>query len=89
MNGARAVEYVVIRVSDGEVPDGLILRTDNAPQYISQQFRRAMNILGIKLEYIQERTPEDNGNIESFHASLKTDHRDASVGIESAFNDYK
>ena len=38
-----------------------------------QQFRRSMNLMGISLEYIQKHTPEDNGNIESFHASLKTD----------------
>ncbi|MEM4067990.1 MAG: hypothetical protein QXV17_14145 [Candidatus Micrarchaeaceae archaeon] len=51
MNAVRAVEYVVIRVFDGKVPDGLILRTDISPN-ISQQFRKAMNILGIRLEYI-------------------------------------
>jgi transposase InsO family protein len=93
----RAVEDAVLRAFDGEVPDGLILRTDNGPQYISQQFRSSMNLLGISLEYIQKHTPEDNGNIESFHSSLKTDYvwpyefsgyREASVAIENAFKDY-
>ena len=31
-----------------------------------------MKLLGIKLEYIQKHTPEDNGDIESFHNSIKT-----------------
>ncbi len=31
-----------------------------------------MKLLGIRLEYIQNHTPEDNGNIESFHNSIKT-----------------
>ena len=93
----RAVEDAVLRAFDGEVPDELVLRVDNGPQYISQQFRSAMNLLGIHIEYIQKHTPEDNGNIESFHASLKTDYvwpfefsdyREASSAIELAFNDY-
>ncbi|MEM3830174.1 MAG: hypothetical protein QXP36_13315 [Conexivisphaerales archaeon] len=36
------MEYVVMRIFDGKVPDGLVLRTDNGPQYISQQFRKAI-----------------------------------------------
>ena len=50
-----------------------------------------------KEEYIEKRTPEDNGNIESFHNSLKTDYiwpfefrdyNEASAAIENAFKDY-
>ena len=33
-----------------------------------------MKLLGIKLEYILKHTPEDNGDIESFHNSIKTDY---------------
>ena len=54
-------------------------------------------MLGIKLEYIQKHTSADNGNIESFHNSIKTyylwpneisDFREASSMIEEAFTDY-
>ncbi|MEM3828760.1 MAG: hypothetical protein QXP36_06065 [Conexivisphaerales archaeon] len=41
MNAVRAMGYVVIRVFDREVPDGLILRTDISPN-ISQHFRKAI-----------------------------------------------
>ena len=56
-----------------------------------------MKILGIKSEYIQKHTPEDNGDIESFHNSLKTDYiwvndletfQDAEKLMEYAFTDY-
>ena len=56
-----------------------------------------MKLLGIKLEYIQKHTPEDNGNIESFHNSIKTDYiwpnefrdfHDASIAVGKAFTDY-
>ena len=75
----------------------LILRTDNGPQYISREFRESMKLLGIKSEYIQKHTPEDNGDIESFHNSLKTDYiwvndletfQDAENLMEHAFIDY-
>ena len=59
---------------NGTVPEGLVLRTDNGPRYISHEFRNAMRLLGIKLEYIQKHTPEDNGDVESFHNSIKTDY---------------
>ena len=56
-----------------------------------------MKILGIRSEYIQKHTPEDNGDIESFHNSLKTDYiwvndletfEDAGKLMEYAFTDY-
>ena len=74
-----------------------MLRTDNGPQYISGEFKSSMKIMGIGQEYIQKHTPEDNGDIESFHNSLKTDYiwnsdierfDDAVKLMEYAFNDY-
>ncbi|MEM3845808.1 MAG: hypothetical protein QXU98_08910 [Candidatus Parvarchaeota archaeon] len=47
----RTVGDAVMRIFDCEVHGGLILRIDISPN-ISQQFRKAMNILGIKLQYI-------------------------------------
>jgi transposase InsO family protein len=92
-----AVEDAVMRAFGGDVPEGLVLRTDNGPQYIARQFRSSMNLLGISLEYIQKHTPEDNGNIESLHNSIKTDYvwtddfidfNDADVKLSKAFIDY-
>ena len=79
------------------VPHKLILRTDNAPQYVANAFKHSMKILGIGQEYIRKHTPEDNGNIESFHSSLKTDYvwvtdletfEDAEKLMKYAFTDY-
>ena len=90
----RSVENAVLMAFNGTVPEGLVLRTDNGPQYISHEFRSAMKLLGIKLEYIQKHTPEDHGNIESFHNSTKTDYiwpnefmdfHDAPIAIGNAF----
>ncbi len=93
----RAVEKAyAIRFPDVKLVH-LVLRTDNGPQYISREFRESMKLLGIKSEYIQKHTPEDNGDIESFHNSLKTDYIwpndletfvDAGKLMEHAFTDY-
>lgn len=52
-----SVEDAVMRTFDGDVPECLILRVDNGPQYQSWNFRRAMKLLGMRLEYIQKHTP--------------------------------
>ena len=93
----RAVEKAcAVRFPHGGMHN-LILRTDNGPQYVSREFRETMKLLGIRSEYIQKHTPEDNGDIESFHNSLKTDYiwvndletfEDARKLMESAFSDY-
>jgi len=93
----RSVENAVLLAFNGSVPKGLVLRTDSGPQYISKEFRSAMKILIINLEYIQKHTPEDNEDIESFHNSIKSDYiwpnelrdfHEASIKIEKAFTDY-
>ena len=77
--------------------NNLVLRTDNGRQYIAMEFKAPVRLLNIPHEYIGKQTPEDNGDIESFHNSLKTDYiwqndlesyEDANELIEYAFNDY-
>ena len=36
----RSVENAVLLAFNGSVPKGLVLRTDNGPQYISREFRK-------------------------------------------------
>ncbi|MDA4131707.1 MAG: IS3 family transposase [Thaumarchaeota archaeon] len=73
------------------------LRADNGPQYTSKVFRESMQVLGLKLEHIMYRTPEQNGAIESFHRTLKKEYvwpyefesfQDAEKAVEAAFVDY-
>ena len=52
----------------------LRIRTDNGSQYTSNDFRRAVSVLGIRHEFIWKNTPEQNGHIESFHKTLKKEY---------------
>ena len=89
-------EAYAIRYSNSNLSN-LVLRTDNGTQYIAKSFKAPVQLLNIKHEYIKKQTPEDNGDIESFHNSLKTDYiwqndlegyEDAKELMEYAFNDY-
>ncbi|MDG7036563.1 MAG: transposase [Nitrososphaerota archaeon] len=75
----------------------VILRVDNGPQYASNTFRRSAKALVAKLEFIAYRTPEQNGNIESFHGRFKREYvwpqdlntfQEANTAIADAFIDY-
>ena len=76
---------------------GLRLRTDNGPQYVSRKFREAIPALGIRQEFIWKHTPEQNWHIESFYETLKREYvwphefarfRDAEMVLARAFADY-
>jgi len=46
------------------------IRTDNGSQFIAALFREHLKTAEITNEYIQPATPQQNGHIESFHATL-------------------
>ena len=93
----KAVDDSIIRKFNGKVPDNITLRTDNGSQYISREFNEYLKLLRISHEYIEKETPEENGDIESFHNSIKTEYiwvneisnfNDGKIIIENAFQDY-
>ena len=90
-------EAYAIRYNNSNL-NNLVLRTDNGPQYIAKSFKEIVRLLNIPYEYIEKQTPEDNGDIESFHNSLKTDYiwlndlesyEDAKELMEYASKDYR
>ncbi len=52
---------------------GLIIRSDNGPQYVSHLFGEACNELHIEHERIPTKCPNKNAHIESFHRILEDD----------------
>ena len=53
----------------------LRIRTDNDNQYTSNDFRKAVQALGIgKHEFIWKNTPGQNGHVESFYKTLKKEY---------------
>ena len=93
----NAVMDSIIRHLRNTMPENFTLRTDNGPQFISDKFNKILKHMNIKHEYIEKETPAENGDIESFHNSIKTDYiwineinnfNEGKIIIENAFYDY-
>ena len=93
-----AVQSVLKAVLSVKDISHLRLRTDNDTQYSSsREFKKSMQTLGIRHEFIWKNTPEQNGHVESFHETLKREYvwphefarlQDAEVVLAKAFVDY-
>lgn len=77
MKASRVVELVNLLLKDWLIPWNIdpkqtkvCIRTDNGSQFIAALFRQHLLQANISNEYIQPATPEQNGHIESFHATL-------------------
>ena len=68
------VEDAVMSTFPSGRADGLRLKTDGGSQFTSTTFREVCGLLGITLEAIRKRKPEDNGMIESLHGHFKNDY---------------
>lgn len=52
---------------------GLVVRSDNGPQFVSQAFEQACSSFGIEHERIPVKTPNKNAHIEAFHRLIEDD----------------
>ncbi|MFG1520262.1 MAG: IS3 family transposase, partial [Thermoplasmataceae archaeon] len=100
MDALKSVEDAILRHQD-RYPDGrvngTVLRCDNGDQYTSRYFRDRTRLLGFYPEFTEKDSPQQNGDIESLHNSIKTDYvwtedfidfNDADVKLSKAFIDY-
>ena len=96
---ARTAVQPILKVvtSIGGNVRNLRIRTDNGPQYGSREFRKSMQALGLKHEFIWKNTLEQNGHVESFYGTLKLEYvwphefahfQDTEVILDRAFTDY-
>lgn len=49
------------------------LRSDNGPEFIAREVRQWLEQAGVKTAYIDPGAPWQNGHVESFHASLRSE----------------
>jgi transposase InsO family protein len=48
----------------------IMIRTDNGPQFIAKILASALDVIGLKHEFINPGTPQQNAHIESFHSTV-------------------
>ena len=49
----------------------VIIRTDNGSQFLAKAYKAALKDIGISRNYIPKATPQMNGHIESFYATVQ------------------
>ncbi|MEM3334178.1 MAG: DDE-type integrase/transposase/recombinase [Thermoplasmata archaeon] len=70
-DAVKALEQVYLSAFNGEKVKVLVLRTNNGTQFTARIFKETVKLLRITLEFIEKHMPEDNGDIESFHRTIK------------------
>ncbi|MFF2890837.1 IS3 family transposase, partial [Paenibacillus sp. NPDC057967] len=67
----RTVQQAILKRDVNKQVSGLVIRTDNGPQFVSKAFYAFCEQAGIEHERIPNRTPNKNAFIESFHSILE------------------
>ena len=89
--------FEIVQLMRKNLESELVILKMIRAQYTSKEFRKSIEILGIKQEYIWHHTPEQNGHVESFHKTLKkeyiwphefTNFQMAEIALAGAFQDY-
>ena len=56
-----------------KLPEHVVIRSDNGSQFIANNVREYLSLVGIQQEFTHVATPEENAHIEAFHGTLKRD----------------
>lgn len=67
----RIVQKAILKREVNAQAKGLVIRTDNGPQFISKAFYEFCEQTGIEHERTPNKTPNKNAFIESFHSILE------------------
>lgn len=83
----RIVQKAMLKRNIYNQANGLVIRTDNGPQFISKKFHEFCGQAGLEHERIPNQTPNKNAYIESFHSILELEcyRRNCFEDYEAAF----
>ena len=76
MTGQQIKDLVIALINHPVVRDNIdqntriMIRTDNGPQFIAKILASALDAIGLKHEFINPGTPQQNAHIESFHSTV-------------------
>lgn len=71
MNNELVIDTINEAISIKKDVTGVILHSDQGPQYTSYEYKQVCNSNGINISMSNKAKPADNAPIESFHANLK------------------
>ncbi len=54
-----------------QYPENVVIRSDNGSQFIANNVREYLEIIGVQQEFTHVATPEENAHVEAYHGILK------------------
>lgn len=54
-----------------QYPNNVVIRSDNGSQFIANNVREYLGLIGVQQEFTHIATPEENAHIEAYHGILK------------------
>ena len=67
------IELLSELFSSLDYPENVVIRSDNGSQFIAQDVREYLGLIGVDQEFTHVATPEENAHIEAYHGTLKRD----------------
>lgn len=67
----KVIEFLSELFSEYQYPDNVVIRSDNGSQFIANNVREYLGLIGVQQEFTHIATPEENAHIEAYHGILK------------------
>lgn len=67
----QVIELLAELFMNHQYPDNIVIRSDNGSQFIAENVREYLGLIGVSQEFTHIATPEENAHVEAYHGILK------------------
>ena len=67
----KVIGFLSELFSEYQYPNNVVIRSDNGSQFIANNVREYLGLIGVQQEFTHIATPEENAHIEAYHGILK------------------
>ena len=67
----KVIAFLSELFAEYQYPNNVVIRNDNGSQFIANNVREYLGIIGVQQEFTHIATPEENAHIEAYHGILK------------------
>lgn len=67
----QVIELLAELFMNHQYPDSIVIRSDNGSQFIAENVREYLGLIGVSQEFTHIATPEENAHVEAYHGILK------------------
>ena len=67
----KVIAFLSELFAEYQYPNNVVIRSDNGSQFIANNVREYLGLIGVQQEFTHIATPEENAHIEAYHGILK------------------